>query len=347
MRILHIVTGLQKASGVTTFVENLVPELRGCGCLVDIVVRSEEGGIRLRDVARYEIVHIHGLWDLWLHQWAQAARKVGVKIVWSPHGMLQPWALRNKWWKKIAALALYQWRDLRSADALHVTAQSEVDDVRRVGLKNPVIVAPLGVNLPKRECVSVGKDEDRRKTLLFVSRIQRKKGLPTLLSAWAQLPQTIRSGWRIRIVGPDQDNHTEELKAQAETLRILGDIDFVGPKYGNELAAEYQSADLFVLPTHSENFGSVVVEALAYGLPVICTKKAPWEELASLMCGWWIEDEVDALCVALKEGLSLTTEVRRAMGARGRRLVEEKYTWKAVCDAMVEGYRRIVNGLTV
>ena len=344
MRILHIVTGMQKASGVTTFVENLVPELRGCGCSVDIVVRSEARGVWMLDVARYEIVHIHGLWDLWLHRWARVARKSGVKIVWSPHGMLQPWALRNKWWKKGVALAFYQWSDLRSAAALHVTAQSEVEDVRRIGLKNPVIVAPLGVNLPKGESVGIDADEDRRKTLLFVSRVQRKKGLPTLLSAWAQLPQMVRSGWRIRIVGPDQDNHTMELKAQAETLKILDDMDFVGPKYGSELAVEYQSADLFVLPTHSENFGSVVIEALSYGIPVICTKEAPWEELVSQQCGWWIDDSVDALCAALKDGLSSTDVVRRAMGAHGRRLVEEKYTWKAVCDAMAEGYRRIVDG---
>lgn len=342
MRILHIVTGMQKASGVTTFVENLVPELRGCGYSVDIVVRSEEGGIRMRDVARYDIVHIHGLWDLWLHRWARVARKSSVKIVWSPHGMLQPWALRNKWWKKVVALVFYQWSDLRSAAALHVTAQREVEDVRRIGLKNPVIVAPLGVNLHNGERVSIGNDEDRRRTLLFVSRVQRKKGLPTLLSAWAQLPQTVRSGWQIRIVGPDQDNHTMKLKAQAETLRISGDIDFVGSKYGSELAAEYQSADLFVLPTHSENFGSVVIEALAYGIPVICTKEAPWEELVSQQCGWWIDDSVDALCAALKDGLSLTDVVRREMGARGRQLVKEKYTWKAACDAMIDGYRRIV-----
>ena len=339
---------------MTTFVENIVAELRVLGNDVGVVTRNESKSrveveqrkdglsslqLHTSTLKSYDIVHIHGLWDLWLHRWAKAAGKASVKVVWSPHGMLQPWALKNKWWKKVAALALYQWRDLSRAAALHVTAQSEVDDVRRIGLKNPVIVAPLGVHLPKDEGVGVNKD--RRKTLLFVSRVQRKKGLPTLLSAWAQLPQSVRTGWQVRVVGPDQDNHTLELKAQAEKLGILGDVDFVGPKYGAELAAEYRSADLFVLPTHSENFGSVVIEALAYGVPVICTKKAPWEELSARQCGWWIEDEVNSLCGALKEGLSLTNEARRVMGERGHKLVEEKYLWPAIGRQMAEAYREI------
>lgn len=181
-----------------------------------------------------------------------------------------------------------------------------------------------------------------QKTLLFVSRVQRKKGLPNLLSAWSRLSESVREGWRIRIVGPDEDGHAAELKRQAESLGIAEAVDFVGPRYGTDLDAEYRSADLFVLPTHSENFGSVVIEALAHGLPVICTKGAPWAELVTHRCGWWVEDSVEALTAALKAGIPLPSEALREMGAHGRKLVEEKYTWKAVCDAMVEGYRRIV-----
>ena len=182
-----------------------------------------------------------------------------------------------------------------------------------------------------------------QKTLLFVSRVQRKKGLPNLLSAWSRLSESVREGWRIRIVGPDEDGHTAELKRQAESLGIAESVDFVGPRYGMDLDSEYRSADLFVLPTHSENFGSVVIEALAYGLPVICTKGAPWAELVTHRCGWWVEDSVEALMAALKAGVLLPSEALHEMGAHGRKLVEEKYTWKAVCDAMVEGYRRVLN----
>lgn len=346
MRILNIVSDLQKASGVTTFVEHLVAELRDRGHEVNVLTRKmpDEGSACL--VAAYDLVHIHGLWDPWLHRWAKAACKAGVKVVWSPHGMLTPWALRNKWWKKLPAFALYQWRDLHRAVMLHVTASSEVADVRRLCLKNPIVVAPLGVDRIGRSEVESMKEFPGMgrgtRTLLFVSRVQRKKGLPNLLLAWSCLPDGLRKGWRIRIVGPDEDNHTAELKKQAKALGIAETVDFVGPRYGAELGSEYQSANLFVLPTHSENFGSVVIEALSHGLPVICTKGAPWAELVTYRCGWWIEDSVESLTDALKVSVSLPITDLYEMGARGRKLVEEKYTWKAVCDAMVDGYRRIV-----
>lgn len=150
MKILHIVEGLQKASGVTTFVENIVAELRALGNEVDIVTREGlvESRSRNSTLKSYDLVHIHGLWVPWLHCWARAARKAGVKVVWSPHGMLTPWAMHYKWLKKWIVWHLYQKRDLQLADAIHVTVADEERDVRRVGLKNKVIVAPLGVRLP-------------------------------------------------------------------------------------------------------------------------------------------------------------------------------------------------------
>ena len=154
MRILQIVTGLQKASGVTTFVENVVSELRALGNEVDVVTKGAatsrgEGERRsVSDLTAYDVVHLHGLWDPWLHRWARAARRAGVKVVWSPHGMLTPWAMNYKWLKKKAAWLLYQKRDLQRADAIHVTVPNEETDVRRLGLRNLVFVVPLGVRMP-------------------------------------------------------------------------------------------------------------------------------------------------------------------------------------------------------
>lgn len=416
MKILHIVSGLQKASGVTTFVENVVEELRALGHEVDVLTKS---GAECQ-VARanfsstlhsYDIVHLHGLWDPWLHQIfksARSTRSTRPRIVISPHGMLQKWALKNKWWKKLAGLALYQWWDLRRADLLHVTADSEVADVRRLALPNPLVLAPLGVRVfnagafgtrrigqdlnayapsasqpdgistscptvsdfSQRSVAEAEGSGDRakeaqvgvaelaeapeevlptpeaRRTLLFVSRVQRKKGLPNLITAWSRLPEDLRTAWTIRIVGPDQDNHTAELKAQAQALGVAGDFEFAGAKYDADLAAEYASADLFVLPTHSENFGSVVIEALAHEVPVICTKAAPWAELegdssGNGKCGWWIDDSVDALTTCLRSALTTPPSTLAQMGARGRSLVESKYTWRAVASRLSTAYENV------
>ena len=367
MKILQVVTGMQKASGVTVFVENLAAELRARGHEVDVLTKtafnSTESSVPSnatlhQNLSSYDLVHIHGLWDWWLHRWAVAAHKAGVKVVWSPHGMLQKWALRNKWWKKFAALALYQWRDLHVAALLHATAQSEVEDIRRLGLKNKVVVAPLGVRIDEKfGSLDVSRFRgEGKKTLLFVSRVQRKKGLPNLIEAWSRLPEELRKNWQVRIVGPEQDGHVSELKAQCDRLGISwydcllrsnnrtveqSNIIFVGPKYDAELATEYVNADLFVLPTHSENFGSVVIEALAYGVPVICTKAAPWAELEEFKCGWWIDDNVDVLTAALQKATSTSGPDLDLLGRNGRALVEERYTWSAVCDKMVRGYEEI------
>ena len=377
MRILHVITGLQKAAGTSVFCGELCNQLVARGHEVSIAVCNPDATncypldprihlVSTTTTSDYDLVHIHALWSPILHRVSTWARRKGIPIVWSPHGMITPWAMRNKWLKKLLGWWLYQRWDLKSAALLHATAQSEVDDIRRMGLRNKVIIAPLGVRLPP-ERIQTFKHSNIR-TLLFVSRVQRKKGLPNLIEAWHRLPDELRHGWQVRIVGPEQDGHVEELKALCDQRGVgwydclsqsnnrtieQSDIVFAGPKFDADLSAEYANADLFVLPTHSENFGSVVIESLAHGVPVITTKQAPWAELEEFKCGWWIDDTADALTAALHEAMecglrsSFSTSGKDSasplgeMGRRGRKLVEDRYTWSAVCDKILSAYERI------
>lgn len=358
MKILHVITGLQKAAGTSVFVAELASEMCVQGNDVTVGVVNPDNndvyplakGVRLIGFdqlwdKQFDIVHIHALWSPILHCVSKWAHRNAMPVVWSPHGMLQKWALKNKWWKKFLALAVYQWKDLAKADLLHATADSEIEDIRRLGLKNKVVLAPLGVRVADDDGIRVEKSTGK-KTLLFVSRVQKKKGLPVLIDAWAKLPEELRDCWAARIVGPDQDHHTEELTAQCNRLGVLNDFSFIGPKYGDDLDAEYRRADLFVLPTHSENFGSVVIEALARSVPVICSQGAPWKELETYKCGWWPKDSVEALQNVLMSAMPLSDSERAEMGARGKKLIEEKYTWDAVCKEMVDGYREVLNART-
>lgn len=174
----------------------------------------------------------------------------------------------------------------------------------------------------------------------YIGRVAPIKGLGNLINASATLDHS--GDWRLRIVGPDQEGHTAELKTLAADLGVSERVEFVGPKYGDELQREYASADIFVLPSYSENFGSVVVEALAHSVPVITTRGTPWNELEDHKCGWWIDIGAEPLANALKDAISLTDNERREMGLRGRKLVEEKYTWGAVVDALVNGYKKVI-----
>ena len=381
MVILHVIASVQNAAGTSVFCCELSNGLVATGhdvtiavcdtTQVDVYPLSPSVNLvsiyslfatsgQLAQTNCYDIIHIHALWSPALHKVSKWAKKNNIPVVWSPHGMLTPWAMENKKWKKRLGWWLYQKRDLASAVLLHATAESEVEDLRRMGLSNKIVVAPLGVKLP--QCARNRKGAE--KVLLFVSRIQRKKGLINLAHAWAKLKQENSSGatwlndWKVRIVGPDQEGHTEEIRTECARLRILSDWEFVGPKYGLELQQEYDNADLFVLPTYSENFGSVIIEALAHAIPVITTKGTPWQELegyidaklqkkdAKQRCGWWIDIGVEPLVAALKEAVALTGKERRLMGMHGRQLVEEKYTWDAVVKTMEMGYEEVLNART-
>ena len=359
MKVLHVITGLQKAAGTSVFCGEVCNGLVALGHEVAIAVIDEKKSdiypldprVKLMSIdtllsgaagVDWSVIHIHALWSPILHSVARWAISNRLPVVWSPHGMLTPWAMHNKWWKKQLGWWLYQKKDLSRANLIHATAQSEVEDVKRMRLGNKTIVVPLGVKVHHLEkCV---KSISNKKILLFVSRVQRKKGLLNLVHAWAQLPKVVRDEWDIRIVGPDQDNHTAELKQLCAKLEVGQYFNFTGPKYGDDLAKEYAVADLFVLPTHSENFGSVVIEALAQGVPVICTQGAPWKELETYKCGWWIDIGVEPLVTALQEAMALSDDERHAMGLRGRKLVEEKYTWEAVVKSMVQGYEEVLRG---
>ena len=349
MKILEAIEGMHRAAGTSVFCGELCTKLSQAGhdvvlavgnlndedtYPVDVHVRKALISDVVETDEMFDVVHIHAIWAPILHVVAKWAQRKGIPVVWSPHGMITSWAMRSKWWKKWPAWILYQKNDLKSAALIHATAMSEVEDVLRMGLRNKIVVAPLGVNLKM-----VSKEMRPHKTLLFVSRVQRKKGLIMALKAWAELRC---QGWRFRIVGPDQENHTAELKALAHELGVFESIDFVGPKYGDDLKREYASADLFILPTHSENFGSVVIESLAQCVPVICTKGAPWEDLVTCNCGWWIDIGVRPLVDVLSVALKLPQKELLKMGKRGHDLVERKYTWSAVCDKMIAGYEELL-----
>ena len=358
MKILHIISCLSRAAGTSVFCAEVCNGLARDGHDVTVAINDSihevehyplDSQVNLMsiislfktiDYKSFDIVHIHALWTPILHKASKWARGKNLPIVWSPHGMLTPWAMNNKHLKKLLGWWLYQKRDLINAALIHATAECEVGDVRRMGLNNKVVVAPLGVKVDIDDRLS---DHDNpEKILLFVSRVQRKKGLLNLARAWSHLADATKRGWKVRVVGPDQENHLEEVRSECVSLGILDDWQFVGPKFGDALSEEYRSASLFVLPTYSENFGSVVIEALSYGVPVICTKGAPWAELDECGCGWWVDIGIEPLAVALKEAMSLDDARRREMGVRGRALVEEKYIWDAVVKAMVKGYEAIL-----
>ena len=256
--------------------------------------------------------------------------------------MLAPWAMKHKWWKKWLPWHLYQKGDLKRAKMLHATSEQEVGWIRALGFSQPIVVAPLGTKLPPMKPWAA----KREKVLLFVGRIYPVKALDRLIEAFAMVPLNVRKDWRLRLVGPDQAGHQESLELRVKSLELEGSVEFAGPKFGDDLDAEYEACDCLALVSHTENFGATIVDAMAHGKPVMTSDKTPWREVAERKCGWWVSNEPTRLSAAICEMMALSDDERRQMGERGRQLVEEKYTWDAVVKTMVKGYEEVVYGRT-
>ena len=390
--ILHAIPNLVKAAGTSVYCAELCAELGRQGLATRIAVGDPPRGEWCSTPAEVrvgpfdptpapDVVHVHGLWLPCLHRAAAWAARHDVPLVVSPHGMLTPWTLGQKRLKKAIAMALYQHRDLRVAALIHATADAEVEDVRRLGLRQPIVVAPIGVQLQPPRDRSSGGDQGscRHRVALFVSRVHPKKGLPNLVEAWSRLKR--ESGdravngaggdsWHLVIAGPDEGGHTAELIAQAaasglaverSTSQPLGgasptaDIVFTGPVYDAQKTALYEAADLFVLPTHSENFGVVVLEAMACGLPVLTTKGAPWGQLEDVgrreegsrgpaRAGWWIDIGVEPLVAALREALQTPEDPLALIGDNARWFAQEHYSWQAAGQRMRLAYEWLLHG---
>ena len=358
MKILHVITGLQKAAGTSVFCGEVANGLAAMGHDVAIAVVNPDAPnlyplderVELVSISSilttnqlttndYNVVHIHGLWPPVLHEVSAWAKGNGIPVVWSTHGMTAPWSMRHKWWKKFIAWHLYQKCDLKNAAIIHSTTSLEVEWNRKLGFENPQIEVPLGSFIQKASTV-VSRNTGEALKVLFVGRVYPVKGLMNVVCAAVKLKDV---NIKFRIVGPDQAGHLSELVAEAERLGVAAMFDWAGPKYGDELSIEYDKCDMLILPSFTENFGATVVDALSRSKPALASTFTPWKILEERKCGWWVSNEPEELAETFKKIAALSADELEAMGKRGRKLVDEKYTWDAVCKAMVRGYESVLN----
>jgi glycosyltransferase involved in cell wall biosynthesis len=271
-----------------------------------------------------EIIHLHGMWSPFLAIAALVAHINRIPYIISPHGCLEPWALSYKKIKKDIAMWTYQGMALRAASMFVATANQEAESIRRLGYRQPIAVIPNGVDVA---LLTKPDLQARPKTILFLSRVHPKKGLLDLVEAWCMCRQP---GWKIVIAGGDEGGYRQVVEALIHAKGLQSDFEFTGFVDGKRKQSCFDAATLFILPTYSENFGIAIAEALANELPVITTTGAPWRDLMTHRCGWWVAPGVRGVTDALIAAMACSPDELHAMGKRGRELVINKYSWSHI-----------------
>jgi glycosyltransferase involved in cell wall biosynthesis len=292
-----------------------------------------------------DVLHNHGMWQMNAVYPAWAAKKGNINLVVSPRGAFSPWAMHSGTFLKRAFWPLLQSPALAATTCFHATAESEYVDIRRLGFRQPVAIIPNGIDIPNPRPKVPGDS----RTLLFLGRIHPVKGLDVLLPAWRAVQDRFPE-WRLVIAGNDdgyygKSGYLDELHILVQKLGVKR-IEFRGELRGAIKLKAYQDADLFVLPSYSENFGVTVAEALAAGTPAVVTKGAPWSGLVKQGGGWWIDMGIEPLVACLEDALPRSAPELDVMGIRGRCWMESEFSWACIGARMAETYRWLLNGTT-
>lgn len=363
MKVLHFIPSIDRTSGGTsTYFQQLAKEL---GKLVELHVATywSSQPVTLEHTKIHFLTHsylnlrgLHWEWNSLLQQvhpdvvhvnccWMPACALVqrwsqeqGYPVALTPHGMLEPWILhRHYLTKKLPALWLYQGKAIRSVDSIHATAESEKANLLKLGYNQKVTVIPNGIDV---EEITMKSDWTRKKTILFLSRIHVKKGIELLLSAFSGIKEKLPE-YSLIVAGEGEPEYIIHLKELANRLGVASQVEFIGGIYEESKWKLYRNADVFVLPTFSENFGLVVAESLASGTPVITTTGTPWQELETSHCGWWVTPDVNALKKGLVSFLHTSERELEQMGRNGRKLIETHYSSSIMAKKMFKLYSEI------
>ena len=299
-------------------------------------------GRRLREsIGDFDVVHIHAVF-LWpMLAAARAAARAGVPYVLSPRGMLiQDVISRKSRWVKTAWINLFERKTLAQAAAVHVTAELEGAELRAMGLPSRHIACiPNGVDwprahLPLREGPYSALPE---RYVLFLSRISWKKGLDRLITAW----QWVRDVPLV-IAGNDDESYRPQLQELARSLGISERVIFIGSVVDTHKWALYEHAQLFVLPSYSENFGNVVAEAMAMSCPVVLTAEVGIASIvAATGAGLVVDGAPEKLATAIRDLLA-DPQRRAEMGRRGAAVAKAQLSWSGVASAAEDLYRQFV-----
>jgi glycosyltransferase involved in cell wall biosynthesis len=294
-------------------------------------------------------VHLHGIWQAHTRLGARAARAARIPYLVAAHGMVEPWALRHKYWKKRIYLGLVEARNLRRAACLHALSRPEIGHLRSIAPWTPICFVPNGVDLtfadmlPPRSVLEGERPELKGKfVLLFFGRVHLKKGLDLLADALGQIAPK-RLDLHLLVAGID-GGAWSSFRDRMVGLGLLERVTYLGHVAGERARQVWAAADAFILPSYSEGFSMAVLEALACRLPCLITTACHFPELAAADGAIVVAPESRAVTEGLRDLVERTPDQRAQLGNNGRRLVEQEYTWDRQAERLASVYQWLSSG---
>jgi glycosyltransferase involved in cell wall biosynthesis len=285
------------------------------------------------------IFHTHNLWNYVNYITHKLSNKYQIPSVISLRGSIE----LNSFKKKIA-WQIYQKKIFQDASIVHVVNEKDIDKLRKLGISTPIAFIPNGIDLneftQRKKKITSKKNlglPTEKKYILFLSRIHPEKGLMYLVKAWHNVCEHFPN-WNLLIVGPKFDiKYYKKVHTYVKKYNLISRFHFMGMLIGEKKLDCYNASSLFVLPSYGESFGNVIAEAMAAKLPIITTKKTPWEKIEKYDAGWWVELNLENIISALTKALCCNDLELKKKGQNSFKIIKQ-YAWKDQSAKMKKVY---------
>ena len=301
------------------------------------------------EIQKFDLVHIHGVWTYPTFAASRIAKKAEVPYILRPCGMLDAYSLSHHALRKKLYYSLIEKITLRNAAAIHFTTQEEKESASAIRniLDSKFVVVPLGLELesythlpPRGSIRNRVLGLENKKIILFLGRVNFKKGLDLLIRAFSKLVKE-RSDIHLIIAGPDDEGYGKKLDQWIRDEKIQTDVTRLGFVEGGQKLSLFSDSDIFCLPSHQENFGLAVLEAMAAGLPVLVSEHVNLsEEIGKQGAGLVTSLGIEEIAGALNKLLEDDT-LRYQMGAHGKALVRREYSWDLISEWWIRLYEDV------
>ncbi len=306
----------------------------------------------LNVITNLDIVHIHELWSYPQLVASRLSRRSQTPYIITPHGLLEHWRYNSKGFKKRAYMAAVCRKMLNNSACLHAITPLEVEGFRRIGYKGPVTVIPNGIDpddfadMPEpRQAQLDWPILKNKRTVLFLSRLSKEKGLDLLIPAWARMKEKNSYDDCVLIIaGPDYRGYANTVQKLVDSYQINDSVLMTGIVTGRRKLSLVSCADIYTLPSYSEGFSISLLENMVAANPVLATTGCNFPEIAEYDAGICVEPDIDQVKTSLEKLLDLSRERRLQMGQNGKTLVLQNYTWSAASKKMLSVYKNIVSG---